>query len=147
MKAKIKITRLRDNGSQTIGEAVAIYGDNSIEFVTLEPSWIFNKSNVSCIPAGCYNAKKRHSSREGRHFQVLDVKDRSYILIHSGNYRKNTEGCILVGSRFQLLNSDQMVDVVNSRNTLSSLRDIMPSEFAVDISWHKQFQRFYGTGI
>jgi hypothetical protein len=139
----IQITRIRDNGAQTLGIGQAKNGGGSMRFVTLEPSWLLNQPHVSCIDVGCYHTVKRTSSREGDHFHLKHVTGRSYILIHAGNYRKNTEGCILVGSHFQLLNNDEYVDVVNSKRTLTDLRSLMPESFSTDIMRHGEFQRFY----
>jgi hypothetical protein len=69
--------------------------------VTLEPPWQHNMRNISCIPAGEYVVKKHFSRKFGDCFHVLDVPNRSGILIHAGNYVQDTRGCILVGKTFR----------------------------------------------
>jgi hypothetical protein len=137
--AHIEVRRIRDNGIQTIGRATATNGRQSLDFVTVEPSWILNQQHISCIDIGDYTTEKRTSPKEGNHFHLLDVPDRSMILMHVGNFRKNSEGCILVGAHFELLNSDMMVDVAASRATMSRLQALMPEHFEVTITEHRSF--------
>lgn len=50
------------------------------------------------IPAGTYSVEIRYSPRFKRPLpHLLDVPGRSDILIHAGNWPRDTEGCILVG--------------------------------------------------
>ena len=74
---------------------------------TLEPPWRDNQRSKSCIPQGTYRVRRRYSPRYKRHLHVLDVPDRSMILIHCGNvagdkdkgFKTHSSGCILVGER------------------------------------------------
>lgn len=62
----------------------------------------------TCVPDGRYKVELRKEGRfhnsyknkfdfhEGM-FHVIDVPNFKYILIHIGNYTKNTAGCLLVG--------------------------------------------------
>lgn len=65
-----------------------------------------NKSNISRIPNGEYQAKIRHSPSFRKEYYCLqNVKDRSYILIHGANFAGDTskgfqthlQGCIALG--------------------------------------------------
>lgn len=49
------------------------------------------------------------------------VPNRTMIEIHAGNYTRQVEGCILVGSAITFLDGDGTPDVTNSRYTLSQL--------------------------
>lgn len=100
---------------------------------TLELPWINNKRNVSCIPAGTYPAIKYKSPRHGTVILLENVPDRSMIEIHSGNYTRQIEGCILVGDSIRFLDNDPVPDVTNSRNTLAKLLRELPSELTVEI--------------
>jgi Family of unknown function (DUF5675) len=52
------------------------------------------------IPAGSYRVILAPSPRFSMVVpHVLDVPGRDYILIHPGNFPKDTEGCILVGEQ------------------------------------------------
>ena len=62
---------------------------------TIELPWKNNQPRVSCIPEGRYRLRRRHSPRFREHFEVIDVKDRKYILFHAGNDAgKELRGCI-----------------------------------------------------
>lgn len=91
---------------------------------TLELPWRENHRNVSCIPAGDYKVKIRISPRYGQVYWVTEVPNRSFILIHSGNwagdvkkgYKTHVNGCILLGQRRGLLVGQWAV--LNSRITV-----------------------------
>ncbi len=62
---------------------------------TIELPWKNNQPRISCIPEGRYSLRRRHSPRFREHFEVMDVKDRKYILFHAGNDAgKELRGCI-----------------------------------------------------
>ncbi len=62
---------------------------------TIELPWLQNKRNVSCIPEGRYELRKRFIKKFGLHLLVVDVPDRSWILIHPANDAKTQlKGCI-----------------------------------------------------
>ena len=62
---------------------------------TIELPWKNNQPRVSCIPEGRYRLRRRHSPRFRDHFEVMDVKERKYILFHAGNDAgKELRGCI-----------------------------------------------------
>lgn len=117
---------------QTIGELII----DGVEFCkTLELKWLNNMRSKSCIPEGRYKVIKRlaHEKRKYNHFHVINVPDRSYILIHTGNYSSQILGCILVGERHTDMNKDGLLDVVNSTITLQKLYEKMPNEFELVI--------------
>ncbi|MBP9926126.1 MAG: hypothetical protein KBF45_09025 [Cyclobacteriaceae bacterium] len=62
---------------------------------TIELPWLQNQRNVSCIPEGRYELRKRFIKKFGLHLLVVDVPDRSWILIHPANDAKTQlKGCI-----------------------------------------------------
>jgi hypothetical protein len=62
---------------------------------TIELPWNENKPQVSCIPEGRYELKKRYTLRFGRHLILMNVPGRSYILLHAANDAlKEIKGCI-----------------------------------------------------
>ncbi len=62
---------------------------------TIELPWLQNQRNISCIPEGRYELKKRFVQKFGLHLLVVDVPDRSWILIHPANNAKTQlKGCI-----------------------------------------------------
>ncbi len=62
---------------------------------TIELPWLQNERNVSCIPEGRFELRKRFIKKFGLHLLVVDVPDRSWILIHPANDAKTQlKGCI-----------------------------------------------------
>lgn len=100
-------------------------------FRTLELAWKDNAPCESCIPAGRYDVVKRNSPKYGDHFHVLNVPNRSYILIHAGNFNRDTKGCILVGTGLNDINSDGYMDVTNSRRAMRELNELLPDSFTL----------------
>ena len=62
---------------------------------TIELPWKKNETKVSCIPEGEYFIKKRYSNKFKWHLEVLDVKNRSLILVQpANNALRELNGCI-----------------------------------------------------
>jgi len=62
---------------------------------TIELPWKQNETKVSCIPEGEYFIEKRYSKQFQWHLEVLDVKNRSFILFHpANNALQELKGCI-----------------------------------------------------
>jgi hypothetical protein len=62
---------------------------------TIELPWKKNEKRVSCIPEGKYFIRKRYSQKFKWHLEVVDVKNRSFILFHpANNALKELNGCI-----------------------------------------------------
>jgi hypothetical protein len=86
-------------------------------FVTAELPWKNNARNISCIPYGDYGCEMIHSPTFGDVYTVKNVADRTHILIHPGNYagdeekgyRTDSNGCILLGSKFGELSGQKVV--------------------------------------
>lgn len=132
---RIQIVRLSDNGKQTLGRGFVFSGIHKIfEFTTLELPWKNNEKRISCIPPGAYNVNKRISPKFGQSFHIKDVENRSYILIHAGNYNDDTLGCILVGDGFIDIDKDGLLDIYSSKDTLRHLNNLMTNEFTLSIS-------------
>ena len=98
---------------------------------TLENPWLNNTPTISCIPAGKYIAKKYSSEKYPDVWELKDVPNRSYILIHNGNLEKHTQGCILVGRDWGFLDGE--LAVLSSVPTLNGLRRKLNDEFVIEI--------------
>ncbi len=62
---------------------------------TIELPWIDNLKQVSCIPEGRYELRKRYSEKFKWHIEVVGVPKRDFILIHPyNNAMKEAKGCI-----------------------------------------------------
>lgn len=79
--------------------ATAVHGELTLNgkhiAYTIELPWRENKKRISCIPEGTYILRKRYSEKFKWHFVLLDVPNRSCILIHpANNAEKELQGCI-----------------------------------------------------
>jgi hypothetical protein len=107
---------------------VTHYLGNTLELPTIE-----NKQNISSIPLGTYECNCIVSEKYGRCIQIQNVANRSSVLIHVGNFKYQTRGCILVGDRFQDIDNDGLLDVVNSLKTMHNLWFTMAETFTLKI--------------
>lgn len=94
---------------------------------TLELKWNYNKRSDSCIPTGSYVAQKSFSKKLGQTIKLYDVKHRSNILIHTGNYLSDTQGCILVGLR------PKENTILDSSHAMRTLLNKIPDKFIIHI--------------
>ena len=103
------------------------------KFYTCENPWLNNKPFVSCIPTGVYYLEQRHSPvvkrssggefREG--WEVTDVTNRDYIMIHPGNWPGDVEGCIAVGKKLGIRQNKQGKQALTVLDSRSAFREIM----------------------
>jgi len=116
-RRRVEIFRLRRSDQGTEGMLIS----EDFRCRTLELPWRENHRQISCIPPGIYDVEIRFSNKYGRIYWVRKVPNRSYILIHSGNYagdkskgfKSHVMGCILLGKRSGFLGGQ--VAVLNSR--------------------------------
>jgi hypothetical protein len=134
MEISLKLKREIKSNVQTLGTIYVYEGEcSNWSCLCLELADLNNQSNISRIPEGKYNVNKRWSEKYKNHFIIEDVVGRKYILIHSGNTYKHTRGCILVGDELGDVNGDGISDVLNSRDTLKELFNMMPDTFIMII--------------
>lgn len=142
---KVKISRIQSDDQGSLG-FVSVDGRHFCK--SIELPWRNNERRFSCIPDGTYKVKIRKSNKYGRIYWVLDVKGRSWILIHSGNFAGDTrkgwlahsEGCILFGKYFarHLKHKGQQM-VCLSRTTVRRFMNYMGgAEFMLEILTLKQ---------
>ena len=75
------------------------YTRDGMMLYTVERPWLNNARGISCIPTGEYTCKPRYYNRgEYDAVEVCDVKGRTYIMFHVGNFVSDSSGCILVNS-------------------------------------------------
>lgn len=132
---KVIIIRSIAQPKQTLGtlELFDATGKSIFKCKTLELPWLKNKTKVSCIPTGTYKVIARTSPKYGLHYHIQDVPDRSFILIHHGNYYTDILGCILVGKAHTDINGDKLADVTSSKVTLKELLKLAPDGFNLEI--------------
>ena len=132
---KAKLNRLTYGKKQTIGKLYILDDNDYIqaEFDTLELHWKDNKTFISCILEGNYNVVTRYSKKFGSHFQIQDVENRTYILIHQGNFYTDIEGCILIGKDLADINNDGLIDVIDSAEAMQKLKKMFLESFKLEI--------------
>jgi hypothetical protein len=99
--------------------------------VTCEDPWKDNQRDISCIPEGKYACKPHDGMKFANVWRLMNVPNRSAILIHCGNTQKDTHGCILVGQSFTTFGDQQ--GIAGSQNAMKLLRDTLPTEFTLEI--------------
>lgn len=107
------LTRKRKTNEYVFG---FLQGDKGFSCWTLERPWLDNAKEKSCIPEGKYICRRTNSPTFGVCFEVINVPNRSAILIHSGNFAHDSRGCIILGEYEGILNGE--FAVLNSRNTI-----------------------------
>lgn len=123
----MKLIRDKENEFGTFGTLIL---PNSKILSTLEPQWMDNQANISCIPAGSYQCSITQSPRYGKVYEVKDVPNRSHILFHSGNWAKDTQGCILLGL------AQDGVRLFESRKAVAIFMQLMNKQpFELEIKW------------
>lgn len=132
---KVLLNRIEYEKKQTLGIMSVSNKDEIIySCKTLELPYLNNQKRISCIPKGEYEVVKHVSPKFGKCFWIKNVPDRSEILIHKGNYHKDTLGCILVGAAFLDINNDGYRDVTSSKKTVEYLLKILPESFNIYIT-------------
>jgi hypothetical protein len=131
----LRLLRTNDNGFETVGMLKAYNEElrEILSLVSLELAYYNNERQVSCIPCGTYPVRKRWSIKHGFHFEIMRVPNRNMILMHSGNFKRQSLGCVLVGSYFTDLDFDSEIDIASSKKALKSLYALMPKNFALII--------------
>lgn len=133
----VNLIRIKRNNQGTIGILSTPFG---FQCHTLELPWRDNQKNISCIPPGEYQTKIRISPKYGKVYHVQDVPNRTFILIHSGNwagdvnkgYRTHVNGCIILGAKRGLL--DGQIAVLNSRLAVRRfMENMMYDDFKLKI--------------
>jgi Family of unknown function (DUF5675) len=128
------LLRIKPEQNQTLGVIHVYNGREEVySCKSMELPWLDNQTDISCIPTGKYDVVKHVSPKFGECFWIKDVHGREQILIHKGNYNRDTKGCILPGRSFADIDNDGSADVTNSGNTLRDLMRLLPDNFKITI--------------
>jgi len=112
---------------------------------TLELPWLDNKKRISCIPEGEYDVIKHVSPKFGECFWILDVPDRSEILLHDkvnfvGSKNPRTQksdilGCVIPYETSMDIDGDGVRDIAPKSSTVAmqKLLKILPNKFKLKI--------------
>ncbi len=94
---KLKLKRTHHSKEATLGILTIENIKTDIIYTLENPKRKTDKD--SRIPAGTYKCKPYSGTKYKDVYIVLDVPNRSAILLHWGNFEKDTEGCILLGNK------------------------------------------------
>jgi len=132
--SEIKLKRTDFLLDRTLGIlTVTDLNNKTFSFATLELPYKNNNKNISCIKSGKYPISKRYSQKYGWHWILHNVPNRELILIHVGNYPRDTKGCILIGTGFEDINNDSRLEVINSRQALKDFNELLKNENNLEI--------------
>lgn len=119
------------------GAVVGVLKGLSKPLYTLENEWRDNKPMVSAIPTETYTCVP-HGWEAGtkvskpKTWALKNVPGRSDVLIHIGNYTKDTKGCILAGMGLQITQLQSMVS--DSTAAIDLMRkEIGPNGFMLTV--------------
>jgi hypothetical protein len=119
----------------TIGK---LYFKGELICYTMERPWLNNKKSVSCVPEGIYNIHPFTSEKHPDCFYlecndlgvgILANMQRTYILIHPGNFPHDIEGCIAPGLEMH----PSTWGVMHSRKAMEKIRNLINSEGVTQI--------------
>ena len=128
MKIDWIIYRTDQNEKGTISENLVRQRTGFFEpvFYNLELPYKSNACNISCIPAGIYPFEKRNDYRLGKTIRILNVPNRTGILVHVGNYLKDTEGCILPCQSKRINKEGTQFVGIESKRCIDELWETLP---------------------
>jgi hypothetical protein len=122
------VSRIFGNEHKTLSECEIIKDGKTVyDFVGIELPWMENRRNVSCIPAGIYEAIATRRASSGAYALLIrGVINRSQIMVHTANYARDLQGCLAPGREFKDIDRDGIMDVTNSRNVMFDIEQIIP---------------------
>lgn len=161
---RLRLTRLVDNGYQTLGllEVLDESGNTLYALPTAELPWKDNRNNKSCIPTGKYTITSRISPKFGDCFliannQVEDrrqalaaggpitgynTKNREYVLIHEAPRAPGwLLGCMAPGFKFNTKQKDSLGNPLGtgprygSKTSKSHLESIEANKKLIGTLW------------
>lgn len=118
---KAWLYRIHDDGNRCLG----VMSVGTEMFYTLERPWLNNKPFMSCIPKKTYVVRKVKRPSGKIAYHILNVENRTKILIHPGNDVEHSSGCILPGFR---PHSDGVLD---SRRAMHRLLELDIKEITI----------------
>jgi hypothetical protein len=133
------LIRLERSDQQILGHFTLFDGsDELFSCKSLEPPDLNNEPYKSCIPIGSYLCVRRFNDRYDTHYIIKElngehVTGRKWILLHAGNFNRNTKGCILLGKCHTDIDGDGLRDVSSSKQTFRKLNALADNQFYLDI--------------
>ena len=136
---KVTIGRTESDASGTFGK---LSTDSGFECYTGELPWKDNAPDISCIPAGVYEAEIIASPKHGNCYQVQSVPNRTMVEIHAGNFcgdvsqglKTDVLGCIILGRAIGGIGNQKAV--LSSRDALQAFEaDLNGEAFQLSVGF------------
>lgn len=131
---RLVLNRLERLDDRTLGRLIVFSGLNIVgTFTTLELPFRNNEKSKSCILSAFYTVEPRTSPKYGKHLLVNGTTPRELILMHHGNYPRDTEGCILIGSDFGDIDNNTKLEVTGGKAAMKKLVELVqePAELII----------------
>ena len=123
---RLVLNRLEKFDDRTLGRLIVFNGLDVVgTFSTLELPFRNNEKGKSSILSAFYTVEPRTSPKYGKHLIVNGTTPRELILLHHGNYPRDTEGCILIGSDFGDIDKDGRLEVTTSKTAMKKLVELV----------------------
>lgn len=125
----MKVELIRLSADKTDPQLGVLRFNGAPRVLTLELPDLDNQQKISCIPKGSYSCHSTSGRRTTggmtipRTYEVMNVPGRSGVLFHVGNTRRDSNGCILVGQRFDIINGE--LAVLNSQMAFKQFLDLL----------------------
>ncbi len=119
-RTKVVLKRYYQDDFVTLGNLQILNVDHKPIYI-LENPWKANIKNVSCIPSGTYICGPYSGMKFKDVYKVRNVPNRTDILIHIGNYTRETSGCILPGRGVNYINEPMVTHSTLAMNMLRKM--------------------------
>lgn len=116
------------------------------KFATLEPRWDGNAVGKSCIPDGTYKLFRRSFGiyfrkykKDHGHAFVLEIENvpgRTAVLLHKGNWERNSKGCCLIGYPDDRKAKGDEPMILNSTRAYTRFYDLAKALYQVHSELH-----------
>ncbi|EGQ9884154.1 TPA: hypothetical protein RQJ38_004424 [Vibrio vulnificus] len=119
-EVKLNLKRTKQMGETTLGQ-LTIEGVSKSWFV-LEPAGpdSITEGSDKRIQAGTYKLLPYSSPKYPNVYELQNVLGRTFILIHAGNYHKDTLGCLMPGKTWGVV-AKSHYSVGNSKSALKEI--------------------------
>lgn len=128
----VTVDRNEYSKKDTVGN---LYIDGKLKCFTIEdvcrPEGAVKVKGETAIPFGLYKIGLRHSPKFSPIYKhdmlwIQEVPNFQYILIHPGNTRLDTEGCLIIGDRLGIIKGERAV--LNSIVTYKKIYPILAEQ-------------------
>lgn len=99
----------------------------------IERPFLNNRINVSCIPEGIYNFQKVVRPNGDEAIEIMNVPGRTHILVHVGNFMKDTHGCILPNLSYSYSKETKTPYGITSKPQFKQILKALPTKGIVHI--------------